>query len=83
MGGGFGGLGGGMGAGLGGMWGAPSAAQQAGAGAQQAAMSPEQLYAAQLAQLRDMGFSDMQANIRALQATAGNVGAAVEQLLGG
>ncbi|XP_009626136.1 ubiquitin domain-containing protein DSK2b-like [Nicotiana tabacum] len=43
---------------------------------------PEELYATQLAQLQDMGFFDTQENIRALVATAGNVHAAVERLLG-
>jgi len=35
----------------------------------------------QLQQLQDMGFIDRQANIRALQATGGNVSLAIEQLL--
>ncbi|PKA47814.1 Polyubiquitin [Apostasia shenzhenica] len=43
---------------------------------------PEELYATQLAQLQEMGFFDTQENIRALVATAGNVNAAVERLLG-
>ncbi|KAK9109420.1 hypothetical protein Sjap_017480 [Stephania japonica] len=43
---------------------------------------PEQLYATQLTQLQEMGFIDTQENIRALTATAGNVHAAVERLLG-
>ncbi|KAG8500262.1 hypothetical protein CXB51_004312 [Gossypium anomalum] len=43
---------------------------------------PEELYATQLSQLQEMGFYDTQENIRALQATAGNVHAAVERLLG-
>ncbi|KAL0380611.1 UNVERIFIED_CONTAM: Ubiquitin domain-containing protein DSK2b [Sesamum angustifolium] len=43
---------------------------------------PEELYASQLSQLREMGFIDSQENIRALIATAGNVHAAVERLLG-
>jgi ubiquilin len=43
---------------------------------------PEQLYATQLSQLQEMGFFDPQENIRALVATAGNVHAAVERLLG-
>ncbi|KAJ4965252.1 hypothetical protein NE237_017101 [Protea cynaroides] len=42
----------------------------------------EQLYATQLSQLQEMGFFDTQENIRALSATAGNVHAAVERLLG-
>uniref|UniRef100_A0A0D9VP57 Ubiquitin-like domain-containing protein n=1 Tax=Leersia perrieri TaxID=77586 RepID=A0A0D9VP57_9ORYZ len=43
---------------------------------------PEVLYATQLSQLQEMGFFDTQENIRALVATAGNVHAAVERLLG-
>ncbi|GLT26895.1 hypothetical protein SLA2020_019350 [Shorea laevis] len=43
---------------------------------------PEQLYATQLTQLQEMGFLDTQENIQALIATAGNVHAAVERLLG-
>ncbi|XP_065855487.1 ubiquitin domain-containing protein DSK2a-like [Euphorbia lathyris] len=43
---------------------------------------PEELYATQLTQLQEMGFFDTQENIRALMATAGNVHAAVERLLG-
>lgn len=43
---------------------------------------PEELYATQLTQLQEMGFFDTQENIRALQATRGNVHAAVERLLG-
>ncbi|KAL9353931.1 hypothetical protein Peur_051901 [Populus x canadensis] len=43
---------------------------------------PEELYATQLSQLQEMGFFDTQENIRALRATAGNVHAAVERLLG-
>ncbi|XP_024931996.2 ubiquitin domain-containing protein DSK2a isoform X1 [Ziziphus jujuba] len=43
---------------------------------------PEELYATQLSQLQEMGFFDRQENLRALIATAGNVHAAVERLLG-
>ncbi|XP_050227512.1 ubiquitin domain-containing protein DSK2a-like isoform X2 [Mercurialis annua] len=43
---------------------------------------PEEVYATQLLQLQEMGFFDTQENIRALTATAGNVHAAVERLLG-
>ncbi|XWS67623.1 hypothetical protein CRYUN_Cryun04dG0021700 [Craigia yunnanensis] len=43
---------------------------------------PEELYATQLSQLQEMGFYDTQENIRVLRATAGNVHAAVERLLG-
>ncbi|XP_069138889.1 ubiquilin-1-like [Argopecten irradians] len=42
---------------------------------------PEQRYASQLDQLAMMGFVDREANIRALQATLGDVNAAVERLL--
>ena len=45
--------------------------------------NPEELYASQLTQLNDMGFSDRNQNIRALQATLGNVQAAVDRLLSG
>ncbi|KAL6642759.1 hypothetical protein ACP70R_020940 [Stipagrostis hirtigluma subsp. patula] len=43
---------------------------------------PEELYATQLTQLQEMGFIDTAENIQALIATAGNVHAAVERLLG-
>jgi ubiquilin len=43
--------------------------------------NPEEAYATQLQQLRDMGFYDQQENIAALQATGGNVNSAVERLL--
>jgi ubiquilin len=42
---------------------------------------PEEAYASQLQQLKDMGFFDEAQNIRALQATFGNVSAAIERLL--
>ncbi|CAL9060685.1 unnamed protein product [Musa banksii] len=42
---------------------------------------PEERYATQLTQLREMGFFDTQENIRAISATAGNIHAAVEWLL--
>ena len=44
---------------------------------------PAVAFASQLQQLRDMGFSSDSENLRALQATAGNVAAAVELLLAG
>lgn len=44
------------------------------------AQPPEELYATQLQQLRDMGFYSPQENIRALQMTGGNVEGAVEWL---
>ncbi|GMI86311.1 hypothetical protein like AT2G17190 [Hibiscus trionum] len=43
---------------------------------------PEELYGAQLLQLQEMGFIDIRENIQALIASAGNVRAAVERLLG-
>ncbi|EEY67806.1 ubiquitin family protein, putative [Phytophthora infestans T30-4] len=45
--------------------------------------NPEEMYASQLTQLNDMGFSNRDQNIRALQATFGNVQAAVDRLLSG
>ena len=70
-----GGAGVGAGAGVGGAGGAP-----AGAGAA-STEPPETVYASQLQQLKDMGFFDEAQNIRALQATMGNVSAAIERLL--
>lgn len=69
--GGFGGMGG-LGA-LGGLGGFPAATPPV--------ADPETAYATQLTQLQDMGFFDREANIRALQASGGNVHAAVERLL--
>ncbi len=43
--------------------------------------NPEETYQAQLQQLRDMGFYSASENVQALQATFGNVEAAVEYLL--
>ena len=55
-----------------------------GAGAAAAPLAnPALLYHEQLGQLTAMGFTDSEANIRALTATGGNVEAAVERLLGG
>ncbi|CEG45154.1 Ubiquitin-like protein [Plasmopara halstedii] len=45
--------------------------------------NPEEIYASQLTQLNDMGFSNRDQNLRALQATFGNVQAAVDRLLSG
>ncbi len=42
----------------------------------------ETIFAEQLRQLQDMGFYDKQAGIMALQATGGNVEAAIEHMLG-
>ena len=44
---------------------------------------PEIRFQNQLAQLNDMGFFDVEENIRALLATGGNVNAAIERLLNG
>lgn len=46
-------------------------------------LDPAQRFATQLQQLRDMGFTDQERNIQALQQTGGNVNAAVERLLSG
>ena len=64
------------GMGMGGMGGFPMAPAAP-------APPPTQLYATQLTQMAEMGFTDAEANVRALQATGGNVHAAVERLLGG
>ncbi|EQC32825.1 hypothetical protein SDRG_09363 [Saprolegnia diclina VS20] len=45
--------------------------------------NPEELYASQLTQLVDMGFTNRDQNLRALQATFGNVNAAVDRILSG
>ena len=50
-------------------------------GAPAPVQNPEEAYATQLQQLRDMGFYDQAENVRALQAAGGNVNAAVERLL--
>ena len=44
---------------------------------------PEVRFASQLQQLRDMGFADTGSCVRALEATGGNVHAAVDRLLSG
>ncbi|EGF99794.1 uncharacterized protein MELLADRAFT_112416 [Melampsora larici-populina 98AG31] len=44
---------------------------------------PEERFEVQLTQLQGMGFSDARQNIRALQASGGNVEAAIEYILGG
>jgi hypothetical protein len=79
---------GGMGAGAGGMPDLSAMLGGMGVGAGFGGMvppvaDPETTYAAQLVQLQDMGFGDRPSNIRALQATSGNVNAAVERLLAG
>jgi len=66
----LGGMGaGGMGMGMGGFGVPPPVA------------NPEEAYADQLTQLEGMGFFDRQTNIQVLQATGGNVNAAVDRLL--
>ncbi|TMW63051.1 hypothetical protein Poli38472_005669 [Pythium oligandrum] len=45
--------------------------------------NPDEIYASQLTQLNDMGFSNRDQNVRALQATGGNVHAAVDRILSG
>jgi len=50
---------------------------------QQPQALPEERYRVQLQQLSDMGFTDTQANIRALTQTGGNVQLAIERLLSG
>lgn len=47
------------------------------------AANPEELYASQISQLVDMGFSNREQNVRALQLTGGNVHAAVDRILSG
>jgi len=49
----------------------------------QNSMTPEQRFSTQITALNDMGFTDRDANIRALTACNGNVNRAVEMLLGG
>lgn len=48
-----------------------------------AAAAPEERFQVQLQQLQDMGFTNGAQNVRALLATAGNVHAAIEYILGG
>ena len=77
---------GGMG-GMGGMAGGganPFASMMGGgAGTGASALPPEERFRVQLEKLRDMGFPDQQANIAALQATSGNLDAAIDRLLSG
>ncbi|KAH7722351.1 ubiquilin [Aphelenchoides avenae] len=51
-------------------------------GAGGSTVPPEQRFRAQLEQLEGMGFTNREANIQALQATFGDVSAAIERLLG-
>jgi ubiquilin len=78
---------GGMGS-IGGMGGGaanPFAAMMGAGGGVPGASSqpPEERFRVQLEKLRDMGFTDQQANIVALQATSGNLDAAIDRLLSG
>lgn len=50
-------------------------------GGANSSVPPEEQYKDQLQSLTDMGFTNKQTNIQALQATGGNVEAAVERLL--
>jgi ubiquilin len=45
------------------------------------AATPQERYRVQLQKLQEMGFSDEEANLSALQATGGSVNAAIERLL--
>lgn len=44
-------------------------------------VSPEEKYKSQLTQMNEMGFQNKQANIEALDATMGNVDAAIERMI--
>lgn len=80
----LGGAGGGGMGGMGGMAGLPGLGAlggMGGFGAPPPVADPEAAYASQLQQLEAMGFYDRETNIRALQATGGNVNAAVDRLL--
>jgi len=65
----------GGGGGLGGLLGTPPAPADA--------RPPEERFQTQLEQLNGMGFVNASQNIRALQATGGNIHAAIEYILGG
>ena len=54
-----------------------------GSGNVQSNQTPAERYATQLIALRNMGFTNEEANIRALQHTNGNVNLAVERLING
>ena len=69
-----------MGMGAPGMAGGPAGGFGAAPGS---AAPPEEMYASQLAQMKDMGFFDEAQNIRVLQQCMGNVSAAIERLLAG
>ena len=61
----------------------PSARNQGLGGGPPPNVPPEEFYARQLEQMRDMGFFNQEENIAALRAAGGNVNAAIERLLGG
>ena len=64
--------------------GAAGAAGAAGAGgADGAGREPEVRYSTQMSQMYDMGFTDPEANQRALVATGGNLSAAIERIVRG
>ncbi|KAJ1610173.1 DSK2 like protein [Cryptosporidium canis] len=54
---------------------------EANRGVNNAPTPPQQMYAAQLNQLRDMGFIDADASLSALQETGGDINAAINKLL--
>ncbi|KAI8371641.1 uncharacterized protein BYT42DRAFT_580948 [Radiomyces spectabilis] len=64
-----------------GMWGLGPLSGQGSAAPAANTEPPETRFQSQLAQLEEMGFSERQANVRALLATNGNVQAAIEYLL--
>lgn len=66
---------GGMPGGMGGMGGMPAAPADT--------RPPAERFASQLTQMREMGFTDDEQNIRALSASGGNVQFAVERILDG
>eukprot|EP00775_Hariotina_reticulata_P004258 gene4258-4509_t len=69
--------------GMGGLGGIGGAAGFGGLGGPAPVADPATTYATQIQQLQDMGFYDREAIVRALQATGGNVNAAVDRLLQG
>merc|ERR1719215_1516281 len=61
----------------------PGGAGAAGTGTGAASTNPEELYSSQLQKMNEMGFTNREQNLRALQATMGNVNAAVERIFSG
>ena len=70
-----------MGMGMRGMGGGAPMGSQSGGVPRQPTRPPEELYASQLQQMKDMGFFDEAQNIRVLTQCMGNVSAAIERLL--